>query len=308
MIPNFSLSDALCAQLIARIRGAASPLTPIPTAVSPRLPTLRNIRCVLFDVYGTILVSGAGEVGSGNEAGDIQLYRNALHAAGFTVAPDFGSADAALFPRRIQEEHNRLRSSGIANPEVDIRVIWWDVLNEWSSSKKVVGALTPTSALIVALEYELRTNPVWPMPNLRRALTDLKNKNITLGIVSNAQFYTPVTLAAFDETAWREGFFAEEHCAWSWWEKVAKPDPALFTRVLQRLYERRGLLPHEILCVGNDILNDIRPACALGCRTALFAGDVRSLRLREGEPQVHGIRPDAVITDLSQLSQLVGSR
>ena len=39
--------------------------------------------------------------------------------------------------------------------------------------------------------------------------------------------------------------------------------------------------------------------------TVLFAGDKRSLRWREGDPLVEGCKPDAVITDLRQIAELI---
>ena len=50
--------------------------------------------------------------------------------------------------------------------------------------------------------------------------------------------------------------------------------------------------------------NDIAPAAALGFRTALFAGDRRSLRLREEDAL--GVTPDAIITSLDQIASVLG--
>jgi putative hydrolase of the HAD superfamily len=50
------------------------------------------------------------------------------------------------------------------------------------------------------------------------------------------------------------------------------------------------------------MLNDISTASAAGCRTALFAGDRRSLRLREGE---NTVEPDMIITGLTELESLI---
>jgi len=49
------------------------------------------------------------------------------------------------------------------------------------------------------------------------------------------------------------------------------------------------------------MLNDIQPSGELGFRTALFAGDERSLRLREGDRRVENVSPDLIITDLRVL-------
>ena len=60
-------------------------------------------------------------------------------------------------------------------------------------------------------------------------------------------------------------------------------------------------MEHAVLYVGNDMLNDIYPAAKAGFKTALFAGDSRSLRLRKDKPKCKYLSADIVITDLIQL-------
>ena len=69
---------------------------------------------------------------------------------------------------------------------------------------------------------------------------------------------------------------------------------------------RRRIAPEEALYVGNDMLNDILPACKLGFHTALFAGDARSLRRRDGDGQLEAVAPDLVLTELGQLLHCIG--
>jgi hypothetical protein len=40
-------------------------------------------------------------------------------------------------------------------------------------------------------------------------------------------------------------------------------------------------------------------------KTVFFAGDERALRLREDKAEVNNVRPDAVITELMQLKQII---
>ncbi len=47
--------------------------------------------------------------------------------------------------------------------------------------------------------------------------------------------------------------------------------------------------------------NDILPSKKIGMMSALFAGDSRSLRLRENISECRCFPPDIVITDLIQL-------
>ncbi len=44
----------------------------------------------------------------------------------------------------------------------------------------------------------------------------------------------------------------------------------------------------------------------MGFKTALFAGDARSPRLRSDDPRNGAIRPDATVTDLAQIPGIVG--
>ena len=81
----------------------------------------------------------------------------------------------------------------------------------------------------------------------------------------------------------------------------------MFRDVLTRLAER-GIEPGQTLYVGNDMRNDVLTAARSGCRTALFAGDRRSLRLRGDDPDCRGLRPDLVITEWTQLPGALPAR
>ena len=59
-----------------------SPLEPLPTHVTPELKKLRDVRAVVFDVYGTLIVSGSGDVGSVDETDRSLVMRRALAEAG----------------------------------------------------------------------------------------------------------------------------------------------------------------------------------------------------------------------------------
>ena len=52
-------------------------------------------------------------------------------------------------------------------------------------------------------------------------------------------------------------------------------------------------------CPAAPIAPAVAPAAAQGFRTALFAGDARSLRKREDDGLT--VRPDLILTDLDQL-------
>lgn len=266
------------------------------------LPGLPGIQAVLFDVYGTLFISGAGDLGVREEAARGAAMAESLQAMGFTGARDeWGQQAAARFLELIREVHREQWAAGNAYPEVDIRDIYRDLLQELVASGRIEPPQNDWQVLRLAVEYEMRVNPAWPMPGLEETLAALRNKGIILSILSNAQFYTPLlfeALTAHDLAGWG---FEEDLCIWSFKHHAAKPSPVLFRMALDRLRLTQGIGPHETLVVGNDLLNDIAPASRLGCRTALFGGDRRSYRPRTRDPRCAGIKPDLILTALNQL-------
>jgi putative hydrolase of the HAD superfamily len=85
----------------------------------------------------------------------------------------------------------------------------------------------------------------------------------------------------------------------------SKPDSYLFDILKKAFFDKYGLVPSEVLFVGNDMFRDIYPAQRTGFKTALFAGDNRSLRLRKDRAEISGISPDFVITDLKQILTII---
>lgn len=280
------------------VRRRLHPLVPRPTGETPRLPALPGIRAFVFDVYGTLLISASGDVGV--EPDDVPApalaFREAAEAVGLSPAPNAERA-AEVYREAIDRSHARSRASGIEHPEVDAVAIWRETLERLAPA----DALRDEAELRrFALEYELRANPIWPMPNCRETLAAIRDAGLPCGIVSNAQFYTPISLAAVLDSDLPSLGFKQDLCVYSFAHGQAKPGTHLY-ELAAEAFAKRGVAPAEILYVGNDLLKDAYPASQVGFRTALFAGDARSLRKREGDDRVRGFQADAVVTDLSQL-------
>lgn len=280
------------------------PMEPVATGMQPVLTRLGGIRAVLFDVYGTLFISGSGEVGSAERSTAAQgPLEEALRAMGISTLGPVGQGVEHLF-RLIEVSHARSRRAGIEYPEVDIVELWGEVMVDLVR-RGVVEELAGRAAdpRRLAVEYEARANPCWPMPHLRECLQRLRRGGLVLGLVSNAQFYTPELFEALlGQPAEKWGFQAElQHYSYRYGR--AKPGLGLFQRAMSALADR-SIAAGEVLYVGNDMLNDVFPATKLGLRTALFAGDARSLRLRE-EEQLEGIWPELVLTDLRQVMDCI---
>ena len=288
--------------LIQRIRALSRPLHPAPTGVRPRVRLIPEIKAILFDVYGTLLISGAGDIRT--DSGDIKAreFREALETVG--LHPGKGKSVAsgvARLERAIRRAGCRGRADGLAFPEINIELVWRDIVTSLWREQPIDGQFGRDRIRRLAIEYECRVNPVWPMPGLSDVLPRLKAAGLVLGIVSNAQFFTPLALAAFPETGWTSGIFDKTLCAWSYRWKEAKPSSRMLKVLLYRLSRYHGITSSETLVVGNDMRNDILPASRLGCRTALFAGDARSLRWRAEKPECRAVTPSLILTRMAQL-------
>ena len=118
-------------------------------------------------------------------------------------------------------------------------------------------------------------------PGVVEALEKLKAQNIVLGILSNAQFYTPIdlTLMIRDQSKGRYDDYNElfdmDLTFYSYEYGVAKPDRSLLRRLFDSLYEYH-ILPEQTVLVGNDLVLDIQPAAKAGMKTAFYTGDKES--------------------------------
>lgn len=276
--------------LVNRIKQLSQPLAPEPTGESPVLPKLAGIRAVVFDVYGTLLVSGSGDISLTSGAARGEAASEALTAVGIEKPVD-GQRVVETLLQAIQRDH---RESPHEFPEVEIRDIWRTTLDDFGVQ------LGEEAVELLAVEYECRVNPIWPMPGLEDCLTTIANGGLLLGIVSNAQFFTPLAFPALTGQSLDQWGFAPDWCVWSYAHRRAKPGVFLYEQAAAALAER-GVSPGETLYVGNDLRNDVWPAQRVGMRTALFAGDQRSLRWRKDDSRVAGVRPDVVLTSLRQI-------
>jgi putative hydrolase of the HAD superfamily len=261
---------------------------PIPTGVEPAGRLKRPVACILFDIYGTLFISGSGDIAVAQKGAAATVgIDTILERHGWTLSAD--QAQDALHAE-IKRVHARLHQGGEAHPEVVIEEIW----------KRVLVASDIERVRRFALEYELAVNPVWPMPHLKETLNTLVEAGMVLGIISNAQFYTPLLFQWFLGQD-LEGLGFDPHLTiFSYEWGCAKPSQRIF-EIARRRLSAMGIDPSKTLYLGNDMRNDILGAHRAGFQTALFAGDKRSLRLREEDHACRRVSPDITITNLDQI-------
>lgn len=258
------------------------PLRHLVDASLPQAPL-----AVVVDVYGTILASASGECSAQDSAG--------LGAsAGFP--PDMAERLGAI----IRHDHERQREQGIAWPEVDAPLVFARAL------AMPQDGLAYTQGARACVAWECAMNPCAAMPGAVDALRALRACGLPLGIVSNAQFYSPLFMeAAFGAPLHGEGGlgFDPELVLWSYLTRRAKPDRWMFDELALRL-RRRGVPSGRALYVGNDALNDCAAAGEAGFMTALFAGDARSFKPRVDHPRVRATPPSTIVASWDALRRI----
>jgi 2-haloalkanoic acid dehalogenase type II len=216
------------------------------------------IKAVLFDAYGTLLR---------NE--DMMLIpRRIVADHGLTVAVDeVWRAWSDLYFEAAQ-----------ISPFRNLREIQREILQRLLRRY----AVTSDATAYVDLFFQVTTNVVL-YPDALPALDALRH--LGTAIVSNAdqehlaawKFTLPVRFVLISEVV-----------------QAYKPDPRVFRHAVERL----GLLPHEVLHVGDSDVDDVLGAKAAGLRVAWVNRDGRSLR-----PDVPA--PDFEIPDLTPLPALL---
>lgn len=265
----------------AHVRSCMRPLGITATGMTAKRPRLRGVKAVVFDLYGTLLISSAG-------------------APSQEPLPDMeGWPGSGIRLREVIEDHHRrAREAGLDHPEVEIREVWGEVLNSLGGA-----SISRQEIEWLILRHECRVHPTWPMPGAPELLIRLREAGFLLGIVSNAQFYTLALIEGlFGGTLDDLGFHPQLR-VFSYEIGEGKPSSRLFLRLVEEA-AALGVAAEEIFYLGNDFSKDVLPARAAGMRTGWFAGDRASFRSGAIPVEEAAELADAVITHLDQVPEL----
>jgi len=253
---------------------------------------MTDTKVVFWDVYGTLVVAERGDLNSlvRREAELRTAFERTVKNFGLSVAP---AQLHHLFIRGIQAERELRRTEGQAHPEIRVDEIWFKLL------EKFQGDASPTInfAREVALFFEQQANPKQFQPRAYEVLIALHDRRMRQGIISNAQFYTPIELSTMlrhesdGAVCTYESVFDPRFVFFSFEVGVAKPDDAAFRPAIESL-TRENIMPDECVFIGDSLVDDIAPAQHMGFKTVLYAP--------AGTPE-SSIQPDLVIHNLSQL-------
>ncbi len=290
--------------LLNRIKELSEPVYPERVEHDTHFITLSGIKCIAFDFYGTIFISAAGDIGidENQNEGNVRFLKEALTACDFNISDDAaGKKGIAVFNEAVERHTNQMKEQGVDYPEPDIREVFFDVLTVLHRDEVITGKVTKDAATLFAIEFEFRSNAIWPLPDLLTDLENLKKQGYMLGIISNSQFYSPISFEAMTGITINNFGFVENLQKWSYRYGIKKPSLSFYRLFVDEL-PQYNLQPEEVLYIGNDLFKDVVPAKEFGMKTALFVGDTRSIR-HESEDLIEKHMPDIIIDELSQIEK-----
>ena len=278
-----------------------------PTGAKARFQKSNDIKALIFDIYGTLIISASGDIMQSTY--NANMFKEALLQSGYQIRVPISELMAihSIFKNEVGIAKQKAIDGGTPFPELNIVEVWEKTLARAEGN----GLISSENAIDIKLFvfiFELQSNRVWPMPGMMDLLNGLRSKGYPLGIVSNAQFYTPVIMNYFMSKEVKEDEFLDgfekDLSVFSYKMLKGKPDTAVYEALLEPL-KKRGLKPEQVLFVGNDMLKDIYASSRVGFKTCFYAGDQRAYRIREDHPEASKIKPDFVITELKQLLEIV---
>jgi len=161
----------------------------------------------------------------------------------------------------------------------------------------------------VALFFHQALQGVEPAADAARVLTEIGGSHCRQTLLADAQPFTLVQLLralSRDATLPPLGELLDaDAITLSCQVGLRKPSPSLYRGCLDRLAEK-GIEPSEVLHVGSRLRNDLAVAKRLGMKTALYAGDSSSFEASKDEIRDPELRPDRLLTELTQVLNVLG--
>jgi FMN phosphatase YigB (HAD superfamily) len=285
----------------------------------PHLVRLDDIRCVLWNVYGTLLAVAGGELRFDHPQKfvmDVALDKTIQEFKmwGSMSRKPGQPADymRVIYDQVLLEQRGISGPGGEKHPEVCADRVWEAIVKKllqkdyrWDAG--FYGALNELGRK-VAYFFHASLQGTACYPGAAEALRTLSEYHITQGLAADGQCFTEVQLQrgleAQDTEAKYDEWIDPALRVLSFEVRGRKPSERLFRQALDALAER-DITPDQVLHVGSRIAQDIVPARKLGMKTALFAGDKASLQATPEQLKEAASRPDVLLTELGQLAEVV---
>jgi FMN phosphatase YigB (HAD superfamily) len=284
----------------------------------PHLEKLHGLKVVLWNVYGTLLAIPGGEllfehpiafVMSAALEKTIQEFKM---WGSMSRKPGQPSEYMGQIYSQILLE-NRAALPGEKYPDVASEKVWEAILmrliqKDYKFDVGFFGSLNELSRK-VAYFFHASLQGTAAYPGAAEAMKFVHEAGLAQGLLADGQCFTTVQLqrglTAQDASAKLDTLLDKGLIALSYELRGKKPSERLFRHTLAQL-QAKGIESDEVLHVGSRLVQDIGPAKRLGMRTALFAGDKASLQASAEQLKDNALRPDVLLTELTQIAEVVG--
>ncbi len=290
-----------------------------PVKASPYSAPLEGIKAITWNIYGTLLRISDGEllfthpqelrmeVALEKTIKEFNMWNSMTRKPG---AP--WKYMLSQFEEMLEEaEHARVKHTG-ETPEVNLGKVWEKLIRrlemkDYDYDADFYGDEAEFGQK-VAFFYHQCLQGVGAMNHAAEVVSRISHAGIDQTLLSNAQPFTlDQIMRAFQadsDVGTLGDLFTLSCCTLSFQEGVRKPSRSLFISCAER-FDKRGVQPNEILHVGSMMKDDLCIAKQIGMRTALFAGDKLSFQATQSQVRDPKLKPDRLITDLSQLLRVL---
>lgn len=308
-----SLDQYVCEYLPGRGLPWPAPPAAVPVKAKPSLDRL-PVRAVLWTVYGTLVAIPTGELAFESDIDfvtDAALDKTIQEFKMWNSMSRKPGAPSAYMKELFRKAFDIVRLTG--GGEIKSELIWDDIFKklmtkEYSYDGSLYG---PPSEYVkkIAYFYHASIQGAGCYAGAAEAVRVVSDAGKKQGLLADGQCFTPAQLRKclreqdpnFDPAM----HFASDLRVLSADHKVKKPFDDLF-RAAAAACRAKGVAADEVLHVGSNLLRDIAPAKKAGFRTALFAGDKNSLRATGEQLKDPHLRPDVLLTELTQIAEVLG--
>ncbi|MEZ6059015.1 MAG: HAD family hydrolase [Planctomycetaceae bacterium] len=300
------------------------PSVPAPTPVRavPKLKPLPGIRAVLWDVYGTILrTSDGGFSLFPNDEVRLQIALDkTIHE--FHMWHSMYRKPGPPWKSMINQYRDYAQRLSMMAPErrgdftdVDLVDVWEGIVDrlydkDYSYDAGIYGDVRQLCQKI-AYFFHCNLQALEARCGAVQVMTDLAALEIQQGLLADGQSFTMVqllrALGAQGTLPPLPTVFCPETILFSHQLGVKKPSKSLFSTACEEL-RSIGIAPEETLHVSCRLTTDLVPAKAAGMKTALLAAEKNGLEAPVEMLKDSATRPDRLVTDLTQISDIVGGR
>lgn len=276
------------------------------------------IKAVFWTVYGTLVAIPQGELQFEHPKEFVTLAALEKLIKEFKMWQSMSRKPGAP-SEYMRELYNKaltaLRLSGSGGekyPEVQCERVWDDIVKKLFQKDYTFDAGTYGSmneyVKKIAYFYHASIQGTGPYPGAVDALTLCADRGVFQGLLADGQCFTVGQLQRClrkqDPDFELDAVAAPAMRVISADKKARKPSDTLFKAAIAAA-GAKGVAPSEVLHVGSSLTRDIGPAKKHGFRTALFAGDKASLVASPDQLKDAAFRPDALITELPQVLELI---